>query len=94
MLNRARESAEKTVDKLCEMAGQKKPGMYRRRARKDYLRLSKSKKRSGSTVRSAVCKQMQCICRDIGYIAELVQKGARLSSKQAERLNMGSALMP
>ena len=88
MLNQAREKAEKTVDELCEMTGQKKPRMYRKRARKDYLRLSKSKKRSAKTIRWAVRKQLQYIRRDIGYIAEMVQKGAKLSSKQAERLNI------
>ncbi|MBD5148892.1 MAG: IS5 family transposase [Oscillibacter sp.] len=88
LLNQAREKAEKTVDELCEMTGQKKPRMYRRRARKDYLRLSKSKKRSAKAIRSAVRKQLQYIRRDIGYIAEMVQKGAKLSSKQAERLNI------
>ena len=94
LLDQAREKAEKTVDELCELTGQKKPRMYRKRARKDYLRLSKSKKRSARAIRSAVRKQLQYIRRDIGYVAELVQKGAKLSSKQAERLNMGSALMP
>ena len=88
LLNQAREKAEKTVDELCKAAGQKKPRMYRKRARKDYLRLSKSKKRSGKAIRSAIRKQLQYIRRDIRYIAELVQKGAKLSSKQADRLNI------
>ena len=70
------------------MTGQKKPRMYRKRARKDYLRLSKSKKRSAKAIRTAVRKQLQYIRRDIGYAAELVQKGAKLSSKQADRLNI------
>ena len=88
LLNQVREKAEKTVDELCKAAGQKKPRMYRKRARKDYLRLSKSKKRSGKAIRSAIRKQLQYIRRDIRYIAELVQKGAKLSSKQADRLNI------
>ena len=88
LLNQAREKAEKTVDELCKMTGQKIPRMYRKRARKDYLHLSKSKKRSAKAIRSAVRKQLQYIRRDIGYVAELVQKGAKLSSKQADRLNV------
>lgn len=88
LLNQAREKAEKTVYELREMTKQKKPRMYCKRARKDYLRLSKSKKRSGKAIRSAVRKQLQYIRRDIGHIAELVQKGAKLSSKQADRLNI------
>jgi len=92
LLNQAREKAEKTVDELCKQAGQKKPRMYRKRARKDYLRLSKSKKRSAKAVRSAVRKQLQYIHRDIGYVAKLVQNGAKLSIKQAERLNIVTTL--
>ena len=88
LLNQAQEKAEKTVDELCEMTGQKNPRVYCKRAWKDYLRLSKSKKCSAKTIRSAVRKQQQYIRRDIGYIAEMVQKGAKLSSKQAERLNI------
>ena len=88
LLNQAREKVEKTVDELCEMTMQKKPRMYRKCARKDYLRLSKSKKRSAKAIRSAVRKQLQYIRRDVGYVAELVQKGAKLSPKQADRLNV------
>jgi len=87
-LDQARENVEKTVDELCQQTGQKKPRMYRKRARKDYLRLSKSKKRSAKAVRTAVRKQIQYIRRDIGYVVELVQNGAKLSRKQAERLNV------
>jgi len=44
LLNQAREKVEKTVDELCQQTGQKRLRMYRKRARKDYLCLSKSKK--------------------------------------------------
>ena len=88
LLDQAREKAEKTVDELCELTGQKKPRMYRKRARRDYLRLSKAKKRSAKAIRSAVRKQLQYIRRDMGYIAEMVQNGAKLSPKQADRLNV------
>ena len=88
LLDQAREKAEETVDELCKQTGQKKPRMYRRSARKNYLRLSKSKKRSTKAIHSALRKQLQYLRRDIGYVAELVQKGAKLSSKQADRLNV------
>ena len=54
LLNDARERAEKTADELCKASGQKKPRMYRKRTRKDFLRLAKSKKRSAKAVRSAI----------------------------------------
>ncbi len=88
LLNQAREKVEETVDELCECTGQKKPRMYRKRARKDYLHLSKSKKRSAKAVRTAVRKQLQYIRRDIGYVAKLVQSGAKLTQKQADCLNV------
>ncbi len=88
LLNQARENVEKTVDELCLQTGQKKPRMYRKRARRDYLRLSKNKKRSAKAVRTAVRKQLQYIRRDVGYVTELVQNGAKLSQKQADRLNV------
>ncbi len=88
LLNQAREKVEKTVDELCQQTGQKKPRMYRKRARKDYLRLSKSKKRTAKAVHSAVRKQLQYIRRDVGYVTKLVQNGAKLSQKQADRLNV------
>ena len=76
------------MDELCKAAGQKRPRMYRKRVQRDYLRLSKTRKRSGKAIRSAVHKQLQYIRLDMGYIAELVQKGAKLSSKQTGRLNI------
>ncbi len=87
LLNQARENVEKAVDELCKQTGQKKPRMYRKCARKDYLRLSKSKKRSAKAIRTAVRKQLQYIRRDVGHVMELIQNGAELSKKQADRLN-------
>lgn len=43
LLNQVRENTKKTVDELCELAGQKKTRTYRKRTQKDYFRLSKSK---------------------------------------------------
>ena len=75
-----REIAEKTVDELCKMTGRKKPRMYRKRARKDYLRLSKSKKRSAKAIRSAVRKQLQYIYR-IAVAAILIFLFLRLTGQ-------------
>ena len=62
--------------------------MYRRRARQDFLRLSKSKKRSAKAIRSAVKKQLQYIRRDAGYIVRFVQNGVKLTEKQAYCMNL------
>ncbi len=88
LLNKAREQVEKVVDALCKSAGQKRPRMYRQRARKDFLHFSKSKKHSTKAIRSAIRKQLQYIRRDVGYVVRFVQNGAKLSEKQAEDLNL------
>ena len=62
--------------------------MYRQRARRDFLRLSKSKKRGVRAIRSAIRKQLQYIRRDVGYIVQFVQDGVKLTEKQQERLNL------
>ena len=62
--------------------------MYRQRARRDFLRLSKSKKRSARAIHSAIRKQLQYIRRDVGYIVQFVQSGVKLTEKQKESLNL------
>ena len=92
LLNQVREKLEKTVDEICKSTGEKKPRMYRRRARRDFLRLSKSKKRSAKAIRSAVKKQLQYIRRDVGYIVQFVQSGVKLTEKQKNRMNLVTTL--
>ena len=88
LLNQAREKLEQTIDAICKSAGRKKPRMYRQRARRDFLRWSKSKKRSARAIRCAIRKQLQYIRRDVGYIVQFVQNGVKLTEKQEERLNL------
>ena len=76
------------MDKICESTGEKKPRMYRKRARRDFLRLSKSKKRSAKAIRSASRKQLQYIRRDVGYIVQFVQNGVKLTEPQKNRMNL------
>ena len=92
LLNQAREKLEQTVDEICKSTHAKKPRMYRRRARKDYLRLSKCKKRSAKAIRSAIKKQLQYIRRDVKYIIQFVKNGVKLTEKQAERLNLATTV--
>ena len=88
LLSQAREKLEQTIDEICKSTGRKKPRMYRQRARRDFLRWSKSKKRSARTIRCAIRKQLQYIRRDVGYIVQFVQSGVKLTEKQEERLNL------
>ena len=59
LLNQARKKLEQTIDEICKITGRKKPRMYWQRARRNFLRLSKSKKRSARAIHSARRKQLQ-----------------------------------
>ena len=93
LLNQAREKLEQTVDEICESTGEKKPRMYRKCARRDFLRLSKSKKCSTKAIRSAIKKQLQYIRRDIGYIVQFVQNGIFLSSTYIDSLTDADSVL-
>jgi len=88
LLNEAREKAEQTVDELCKANRRKKPRMRRKQARRAYLRVSKSKKRSQKLMRTGVREQLQYIRRDIGFVAALVKSGGHLTQRQSDRLNI------
>lgn len=88
LLNEAREKLEETIDEICEADKLGKPRTYRKEARKEYLKLARSKKRTGKQTKAAIRKQLNYIKRDIGYIVRFVQEGARLTPKQMELLNI------
>ena len=88
LLNEARENLEGLVDYLCTTFGYYTPRMYRKNARKDYLNLTKSKKRSKKKIRRAIKQQLQYIRRDRGYIEALLDDGCELTVRQRERLTV------
>lgn len=57
LLDQAREQLEKAVDEICKTIGQQRPRMYHQRTCRDFLRLSKRKKRNARMIRFAVKKQ-------------------------------------
>jgi len=91
ILNRARMQTEKIVDILYNAIGylcQKKPRTYRKKARKDYLKIAKQRRASHSKKRTALKKQLQYIKRNLCHIQRLVELGASLEklSKQQYKL--------
>ena len=87
LLNEAREKTEQFIDKICKASKTKKPGTYRKRARKDYLQFAKSKKRTNKKIRNALKKQLLYLHRNFGYIDELLQRtGYSLSEKDTKQL--------
>ena len=88
LLNDAREHMEHMIDEICEANRLKRPRMRRRCARRDFLSLSKSKKRSAKKIRAGVRKQLQYIFRDIGFVTNMIQKmGVQLTKTQSNLLN-------
>ena len=86
LLNSSREDLEKMIDTICHDYGIKKPRTYRNKARKDYLNLAKSKKRTRQKIRKAIKKQLSYIKRDLGYIDEYLRDGKELRTKDGNRL--------
>jgi len=86
LLNEARENLECMLDDLCDSNGYYRYRTYRQKARKDYLNLAKSKKRTSKRIRKAIKKQLQYVKRDLGYIEALKDAGVVLTDKQESRL--------
>jgi len=68
LLNEAREKLEAIIDRICKDYILPKPRTYREVARKNYLALAKTKKRSKSKIRKTIRKQLGFVKRDLGYI--------------------------
>ena len=91
LLNEAREKLEAMIDVLYEPFKEQmtKPRTYRRKARKDYLNLAKSKKPRPAAIRRAIGKQLRYVKRDLKTIEWLLALGPnRLSIQQQNRLEV------
>jgi len=73
LLNESRQKAEELIDELCLKLGIKdKPRTYRRVARKDFLNVSKMKRKPANVLRQAIRKQINYLKRDIRTINEML----------------------
>ena len=83
ILNQARRQTEKILDSLyknCQTKGVKKPRSYRKKARKDYLKVAKKRRPTRQERRAAIAKQLQYIKRNLSHIENLINSGAELTS--------------
>ncbi|MBR6862699.1 MAG: IS5 family transposase [Acidaminococcaceae bacterium] len=88
LLNHARELLEDIVREISKAKGWKPPRMYSKIARKAFLNLSKSKKRSTKAIRKCIRQQLHFIRRDIGYITNFIRNGGiRLDQTVCDLLN-------
>ena len=87
LLNEARENAEKLLDALHDPTDGKKPRSYRKRARKDYLKYTRSRKHSAQKTRAAIRKQLGYLKRDLESVDAKLALGKQLTDRQTERLD-------
>lgn len=87
LLNEARVDLEAIIGAICYEYNYYRPRMYRQNARKDYLNLAKSQKRTTKKIRKAVKCQLQYVRRYLGFIDMfLEQDDIEFSIKQLQRI--------
>lgn len=69
LLNTCREESERLIDELHKVTGaKKKPRTYRKKARKQYLRIAKKKKKTKQEIRKGICQQLRYLKRNLSSI--------------------------
>lgn len=86
LLNECREKLEDIIDIICAANSLEKPRTYRREARKDFLNIARSRRRTTVKIRKAIKKQLQYIRRDFSYIDGYLSNGYTLKPKQEKLL--------
>ena len=85
LLDEARENTEAMIDEM-HTVGKKKPRTYRKRARKDYLALARSRKPGAKKTRKAIGKQLSYLRRNLKTIEAMLESGGVLSPQKQTRL--------
>jgi IS5 family transposase len=75
LINNAREKSEEIIDILHKAMpkGTRKPRTYRRKARQDFLKVSKSRKVRQKTLRKAIRKQLGYLKRNLKHVEKQSQ---------------------
>lgn len=85
LLNEAREKLEDMIDYFHKTFHPwAKPRTYRRVAKKEYLALARSKKRTEKKIRATIRKQLECVRRDLKYLERYMGEGYALPGKYAD----------
>ncbi len=91
ILNQARRQTEKILDSLyktCQTKVDRQPRTYRKKARKDYLKVAKKRRPSRQERRGAIAKELQYIKRNLFQIENLLNSGAELTSLNPSKYKM------
>lgn len=75
LLNEAREKSEQMIDALQKGRETNKPRTYRRKARHDFLKVSKARKRTAKQLRAAIRKQLCYLNRNLKNIDKMLETG-------------------
>ena len=93
LLNEAREFTEKVIDELHDPEDGVKPRTYRKKARKAYLNIARSKKRTAKKIRKAIRQQIGFIDRNIRTIDKMLSCGKIISEKKLQKLSTVKELL-
>lgn len=88
LFNETREKLERIIDAVCSRENLSKPRTYRKKARRDYLNLARSKKRTAKRIRKAIRQQLQYIRRDRGCLRQFEMQGIVLTENECKLLNV------
>lgn len=77
LLNEAREKTEEIIDNLHEKAGGDKPRTYREKARRDYLKTVRKRKKTKKEIRKGIGKQLGYLRRNLEHIERYIQEGLK-----------------
>lgn len=90
LLSIGRENLERIIDLLYDSTrDKKKPRDYRRKARKEYINLTKKRRKGTKVLRRGIKSQLQFVARDLKIIKELMEKsvmGNELSKRDNDLL--------
>lgn len=88
LLNESREKLEKIIKTMHNPDDGKKPRTYPKKARRDYLKIARKKKKTKQEIRISVRKQLQYVKRDISHIQTMLKNGKTMSTKHEEQFEI------
>jgi len=75
LLDEARKKLEAMIDRICSGNSLERPRTYRKEARKAYLSIARSRKKTTVKLRKGIKAQLQYIKRDLAFMATYLEAG-------------------
>ena len=86
LLNEAREKTEEIIDKLHGQIGGEKPRTYRKKARKEYLKTIRKRRKTVKEIRLGIGRQLGYLGRNLGHIERYRQQGLTADTQLLETI--------